>query len=110
MRDLFGSEPRIYSDGGGRDNPKHPYIVWQVITETPSKTIGFKTGSESFRVQFDIYADHSQLAKKIGIELERVFLGRGIPLLRMGPAPEQGTKLYRRTIDMSFFKKGNKDE
>lgn len=106
MQELFGGEPRIFPDGGRRDNPAAPYIVWQIITDTPSLDLSFKPRSSKVRIQFDVYAITAKLAKEIGVELERIFIGRAIPLLRMGPSPESGTKLYRRTIDMSFFKKG----
>lgn len=106
MQKLFDGEPNIFPDGGRRDDPTAPYIVWQVITDTPLLGLGFKSYSSKVRIQFDVYARSSKLTNEIGVELERIFIGRAIPLLRMGPSPEPGTKLYRRTIDMSFLKKG----
>lgn len=108
LQGLFGGKPRIYSEGGKRDNPKAPYIVWQVISEVPYAEIGFKVGGAKFRIQFDVYSSSAKETKDIGKALEKAFIGQGIPVLRMGPYSEPGTKLYRRTIDMSFFKRGNK--
>lgn len=106
MHKLFNGKPNINPDGGRRDASKPPYIVWQVITDTPSQSLGFKSGSSKIRIQFDVYAISSKLVSEIGVELEEIFVGRAITLLRMGPSPEPGTKLYRRTVDMSFFKRG----
>lgn len=110
MHELFGGKPNLYPDGGRREAPKRPYIVWQEITDTPYIGMGFRSNSSKVRVQFDIYAEHQVIVRNIGSELEKLFLGRAIPLLRMGPSPEPNTKLFRRTIDMSFFIKGNRDE
>lgn len=107
MKELFSGEPRIYSDGGSRDDPVSPYIVWTNITEIPTVGVSNRSLSNKHRIQFDVYARNSSQARQIGKCLEEVFRGRGIPLLRMGPYPEAGTKLYRRTIDMSFIVKGN---
>lgn len=107
MQKLFGGEPSIFPDGGSRDKPAAPYIVWTNITETPAVGVSNRSLSNKYRIQFDVYSASSYEAQQIGKCLEEVFKGRGIPLLRMGPYPEAGTKLYRRTIDMSFIVKGN---
>lgn len=107
MNNIFNGKPRVYADGGSRDNLLAPYIVWTNITESPTLGVGAKALSSRHRVQFDIYSRDTREVSEIGQCLEKVFMGRGVPLLRMGPLPEVGTKLYRRTIDMSFIVKGN---
>lgn len=106
IKDFFKDSPRIYPNGITRSDPKSPYIVWVNIHETPRFGISDKSLSSKHKVQFDIYASTGIQAKILGELVEEAFRGKGIAALRLGPLPEAGTKLYRRTIDMSFILKG----
>lgn len=107
IQEYFKGKNKIYPYGITREDPNAPYVVWTNITETPNYGVKNKSMLNKHRVQFDIYAKNGNEAKKIGEILESAFLGEGIAVLRIGPLPEAGTKLYRRTIDMSFIRKGN---
>ncbi len=107
IKEIFQGKSRIYPYGVTREDPAPPYVVWTNIVETPSYGVKHKPISSKHRVQFDVYARNGNEAKKIGDVLEMAFDGKGIAVLKTGPLPEHGTKLYRRTIDMSFIKRGN---
>ena len=104
MKDLFDGEVKIYEAEGNGSSA--PYIVWSSITETPVYGVGSAVISTKRRIQFDVYAKSGRLVREISDCLEGVFSGKGIVALRMGPFMERGTKLYRKTIDMSFIVKG----
>ncbi len=107
IKEAFKGENRIYPYSVTRESPAAPYVVWTNVAETPNYGVNHKPISSKHRVQFDIYARNGNEAKKLGEILEKAFDGKGIAVLRIGPLPEYGTKLYRRTIDMSFIAKGN---
>lgn len=97
----------FYSAGIAQNAKGDRYIVWQIISDVPGATIGYKSNVSKMRVQFDIYSRKEEVTFAIGKDLEERLLGKGLVLLRNGPFFDIETKMYRRSIDMSFFRKGN---
>lgn len=81
-------------------------VVWQIISDIPGEGIGYSSQFSKIRVQFDIYSISERAVFEISEKLEKEVIGMGIVLLRNGPFFNADTKLYRRTVDVSFFRKG----
>lgn len=96
----------FYSAGVAQQVRGDSYIVWQIISDVPGKTIGYASNISKVRVQFDIYSRNEEAVFEIGDHLESVMLGKGFVLLRTGPFFNADTKMYRRAIDISFIRKG----
>ncbi len=94
-----------FYSAGVANKAKGDYIVWQIISDIPSETIGYASNISKARVQFDIYSRSEEAVFEIGDHLENAMLGKGFVLLRNGPFFNADTKMYRRTIDMSFMRK-----
>lgn len=81
-------------------------VIWQIISDVPGENIGYGSNFSRIRVQFDIYSVLEREVFDICERLEKEVMGLGIVLLRSGPFFNADTKLYRRTVDVSFFRKG----
>lgn len=96
----------FYSAGVAKEPNGNDYVVWQIVSDVPDITVGYKSDFSKIRVQFDIYSKSERDAFEICEKLESETLSKGLVLLRNGPFLNPDTKMYRRTVDISFFKKG----
>lgn len=107
----------IYSIGEKMETPFHSAglskvsnisgnVVWQIISDVPGESLSYSSNLSRVRVQFDIYSISEREVFEMSEKLEKEVVGLGIVLLRSGPFFNADTKLYRRTVDVSFFKKG----
>lgn len=107
---IYSIEKKInipfYSAGVAKGSSGNNYVVWQIVSDVPDITIDYKSDFSKIRVQFDIYSKSERAVFEICEKLESEALGRGLVLLRNGPFLNPDTKMYRRTVDISFFKKG----
>lgn len=81
------------------------YIVWQIVSDVPNRTIDYESKLSKVRVQFDVYTHTERESISISEKLEKMMLGKGLVLSRNGPFFNADTKTYRRIIDISILKR-----
>lgn len=81
-------------------------VIWQIVSDVPGTSLGYSSNFSKVRIQFDAYSSSEKLVFEICEKLEKEVIGLGVVLLRSGPFFNANTKLYRRTVDVSFFRKG----
>lgn len=96
----------FHSAGVSKNSSVSGSVIWQIISDVPGENIGYGSSFSRVRVQFDIYSVLEREVFDICERLEKEVMGLGIVLLRNGPFFNADTKLYRRTVDVSFFRKG----
>lgn len=99
----------FHSAGVAQSQRGKNYITWQIISDIPARMIDHRRDISKVRIQFDIYTVDEKSVFEISSQLEKELLGKGLTLLRSGPFFNADTKMYRRTIDVSFLR-GSKHE
>lgn len=91
------------------DSPAPPYIVYTVVSKTPSVSLTGPNGTEKLRVQIDVYARSYEEVKEIEAAIKTAFIGTaGFNSASCANVPissqdlyEDDTRLYRVSMDYS---------
>ena len=92
---------RVFEFGMATENPKMPYVVWQVAAGTPYNNFSCGAQADKILVQFDVYATTGSQSKQI-LALLREVLEPHCYIVDLRGTDRDSDGVYRSSFDASW--------
>lgn len=97
------TDGRIYAFGSAPQDVARPYVVWQILTGTPTSLLDGVPPDDQVSVQVDVYADTELSAESIFHAARDVMDTSGYVTSFGGAVRDDLTTRYRVRMDASLF-------
>ena len=100
---LIGASPvRLYPFGEAPQGVQLPYVVWQVVSGSPSNYLAGRPDVDGFTLQVDVYAATGASARSVASVLRNAVELRAHIVRWGGESKDEETKRYRLSFDIDW--------